>query len=189
MEAFFNWLKQSSTIRGILQVLSSLGVTAGWLTESNLLIIMGAISFILSGLYNMWRSDSVQKAVDLIKDETSKKTTLVFFALLMPLLLFGVQNATAADLFCSVEGTVTHFDVDITDSAGNLVEEKIEITDFVIVGPDEENGGNRYKIMNVDHLPPIVSHTFVVTACNNSWCETSQPYTTGRPRVGRVIVI
>lgn len=69
MELFFKWLNQSSTKRGILQALAGLGFTASWLTESNLGILITAVSFIVMGAFNMWRSDSVQQAVKMIKDE------------------------------------------------------------------------------------------------------------------------
>jgi len=182
-------IMQPSTLKGLVMsfaaVVSAIikivtGEVAFDVNQLSLYIIDFAIAFY--GVVQIFRDEDARTA------KVVKDTLKVMAILILPLLLLGGQ-AQAADLFCSVEGTVTHFDVEITDSAGTVIEEKIEITDFVKLEPDTVNGGFRYKIMNVDHLPPVVSYTFIVTACNNSWCEVSDPYTTGRPQIGRVIVI
>ena len=168
---FWDWLKQSSTIRGIFQLLSALGLTGGWLTESDLAIYIGGICFIVVGLFNMWRSDSVQKAVDLIKD----KVPIIIAVLLLPFLLGGV--AYAADLVTDPQAGVVEYIVKI---------DGVETLDSPFAA--EIDGSLKYNVDALAEGP----HTFEVQAIGQGgWPSATftAPFNATKPAVASGLAI
>jgi hypothetical protein len=185
MQNFFDKLKEASSIRGIVILLGVIGYS---ITPDQVSDLVALAAVIVYGLYELFRTDSSQKAiVEVMKRIGSAKFIIPCFLALS--MLAGITQA--ADLYISAEGTVTEFDVSIEDpGAGSITYNHPDITDFEAIGPDAVHGGTRYRIMNMDSLDPGIEYRIIVKACNGAWCTVSDPLLTGRPgiRPGSMIV-
>jgi len=187
---WIEWLKQSSTIRGII-VLAGL---VGWgVSPGTVEIFVGAGAAIAYAIYNLIRNDSVNKAKDVLFGDKGfaefKLTVLVFVACIC--FFAWALPALAADIYISAKGTVTSFDVVVSDpDSGENRFLYEDITDFEVLGPDDVNGGVKYRIMPADFMTAGIDHSVVVRACNQGWCDTSDPLITGRPeaRAGSLMI-
>lgn len=109
------------------------------------------------------------------------KYPLVIIALI--LILMATAPVYAADLYASLNGTITRFDVSIEDPGNQEITFNYpNITDFTAIGPDQTFGGTQYKIMNMDSFLGT-AYRIVVRACNNQWCTSSAPLLTGLPEI------
>jgi len=168
-------LNESSTIRGLILLIGLLGYK---LSPEDIAAWVALADFVIYILYEVFREDSVTKAIN-------SSTMRVMLPVLMVVgLLFSVGQASAADLYISADGTVSKMEVLIENSdTSEVIENNDNITSFVTVGPDTTYGGTKYRIMNMDHLAPGLNYRIVVLVCNGEWCDTSDPLLTGRPGI------
>jgi len=163
---WLEWLKESSTIRGII-VLAGL---VGWqISPEGAEVAVGAAAAVIYAVYNLLRNDSVQKAKDMLfgsKGFAGLKLLVLVFVFCICLFAW-VLPTLAADIYISAEGTVTSFDVEVRDpDTGEKRFSYENITDFEALGPDDVHGGIKYRIMSADFMTAGIDHSVVVRACN-----------------------
>ena len=154
---------------------------------------VGAAAAVIYTIYNLFRNDSVQKAKDMLFGSKgfARFIMLVLIFLVCLCLFAGVFPALAADIYISAKGTVMSFDVVVSDpDTGENRFLYEDITDFEALGPDDVYEGIKYRIMSADFMTAGIDHSIIVRACNQEWCDTSDPLIAGRPetRAGSLMI-
>jgi len=182
MDHVKEWLKESSTIRGIMLILGAVTGWIGWALSPDELeiltsFVIGLIWLVVYGAYQLFRKDSAKKESGFIN--LGLLVLVLSFVLVVAAFIVPVH---AADVYVSVEGTVTSFKVITSDAAtGDELIRHEDITGFEALGPDDEYGGTRYRVENADYMPAGIDLKIVLEACNQGWCSVSDPLFTGRP--------
>lgn len=182
MDLVKDWLKESSTIRGVMLILGAITGWIGWALSPDELeiltsFVIGLIWIVIYGAYQLFRKDSAKKESGFIN------TGMVVMILAGLLVIFAfIVPVHAADVYVSVEGTVTSFKVITSDATtGEELTRHEDITGFEAIGEDTEYGGTRYRVENADYMPAGIDLKVVLEACNQGWCSVSDPLYTGRP--------
>ena len=172
---WYEWIKESSTIRGIIALATILGYGgARWVNAEMMQVIILGLGPLVYAVYNLVRSDStkaaVSKAIDAVKD---KLVTLVFFTLFLPLLLMSPQ-VMAADLVTAPMAGVATYDVDVDGAVVQGV-------------AAEADGSLKYDV----DLLPAGTHTFKVKPIGQGgWpADWSDPFSAVKPPTATGLII